>query len=146
MTTPETQAERIATAWWSGGRDKAAEALREIIASETAILCAVLADIRAVTGVGDKPMLSELAGAIGERMGQGWMPIEVDPKDGSMVLLGYLDGNGSFSARTGQWFLIHPKSKDKPWAYAWVCKMADCLVDQRATHWMLLPPTPAQEG
>lgn len=32
--------------------------------ADTTLLCAVLADIRAVTGVGMKPMLGELAGAI----------------------------------------------------------------------------------
>ena len=66
MTDYETQAERIGQAWFTGGKAKAAEVLREVVGQETTILCAVLADIRAVTGVGDKPMLSELAGAIGD--------------------------------------------------------------------------------
>lgn len=60
----EEQAERIGQAWFTGGREKAAEVLREVMAQETTLLCAVLADIRTVTGVGMKPMLSELAQAI----------------------------------------------------------------------------------
>jgi transcriptional regulator with XRE-family HTH domain len=59
-----TAAERIATAWWSGGKEAAAKVLGDVIASETTILCATLANIRTVTGVGMKPMLGELAGAI----------------------------------------------------------------------------------
>jgi hypothetical protein len=64
MTALETQAERIGQAWFARGKAGAAEVLREVIASEATILCAILADIRAVTGVGTKPMLRELPEAI----------------------------------------------------------------------------------
>ena len=75
-----------------------------------------------------------------------WSPIETAPKDAEMILLGYLDVSGKFSARTAEWALVHPRSSDKEWAYAWVCKMSDRLVDQRATHWQPLPkpPTPRE--
>jgi len=65
MTDLKTQAGRIYAAYWTHGPDKAAEVLGEVIADETTLLCAVLADIRIATGVNEKPMLGELAGADG---------------------------------------------------------------------------------
>jgi len=64
MTDLKTQAARIHAAYRAHGQDKAAEVLGEVIAAETTLLCAVLADIRIATGVNEKPMLGELAGAI----------------------------------------------------------------------------------
>ena len=66
--TYEEKATLIANAHWQGGAKKAGAVLREAVAEETTLLCATLADIRIATGVNEKPMLGELAGAIKARM------------------------------------------------------------------------------
>jgi hypothetical protein len=76
MTDLKEQAARIAHKHFAKGADEAAKVLAEIINQETTLLCAVLADIRIATGVDEKPMLRELAGAIKARMAGQWLPIE----------------------------------------------------------------------
>lgn len=66
------------------------------------------------------------------------------PKDGTLVLLGYLDKRGWFAVRSAKWMLVHPKHADKEWAYAWVCPSMESLVDPRATHWMIHPEPPTE--
>jgi len=85
--TYEEKATLIANAHWQGGKVYAAAVLREAVAEETTLLCATLADIRIATGVNEKPMLGELAGAIEVRMGQGWQPIETAPRDGESIMV-----------------------------------------------------------
>jgi len=82
-----------------------------------------------------------------ERGRAQWQPIETAPKDGTPILLGYLDKRGWFAARSALWFLVHPKHKEKDWAYAWVCPSMQTLIDNRATHWMpiLAPPDITKE-
>lgn len=64
-----------------------------------------------------------------------WFTIESAPKDGSTILLGYLDkSEKKFAVRSGYWKLVHANNADKPWARAWVCSMDPILLDQRATH------------
>lgn len=74
-----------------------------------------------------------------------WEPIETAPKDGTSVLLGYLDKSGRFAVKSARFELItaFPR-KEGPWS-AWVCTMDPCLVCQRATHWMPLPAPPTLE-
>lgn len=73
-----------------------------------------------------------------------WMPIETAPKDGRMVLLGYLDKNGTFGVRGGYWYLIWPNKPEADYAYAWCCPIGKYILDQRATHWAPLPNLPKE--
>lgn len=71
-----------------------------------------------------------------------WQRIDTAPKDGTHILLGYLDKSGWFAVRSGLWHLVHARHSDKDWAYAWVCTSMQTLIDQRATHWMSMPESP----
>lgn len=68
-------------------------------------------------------------------MNDQWYPIATAPRDGTIILLGYLDKSGyKFAVRSGYWKQVH-RDANKSWVWAWVCSMDPVLLDQRATHW-----------
>jgi len=120
-------------------------------------LCTVLADIRTVTGVGDKPMLSELAAAIGERMGQGWLPIDSAPYDtqvrvkvGGMTFVARLIADGSMSdldTACDQWTAEIDGEHPPCWSggACWEIN-EDESPSLQPTAWMPIVPPAAPEG
>lgn len=60
-----------------------------------------------------------------------WQSMDTAPRDGTVVLLGYLDKSGKFAVRSGYWKQMFYNSD----TFAWVCSMDPVLIDQRATHW-----------
>lgn len=73
----------------------------------------------------------------------GWQPIETAPKDGTPIILGYIDRRGSVGARSAFWMGDVYSGRTKKPIGAWVCPIDRVLVDQQATHWMPLPTPPA---
>ena len=73
-----------------------------------------------------------------------WEPIDTAPKDGTNVLLGYLDVSGKFGVRSAYYVPDIHFGRTKEPAPVWVCNMDKIIIDQRATHWQPLTPPPAE--
>lgn len=107
--------------------------------SDEFLLLSVLADIRQKSGVGDKPMLTELADAIADKIksdtqqANAWQPIESAPDKTPLLVF---DGKIICAAeRDGVWWLCFG-------ATGWECEN----VFDDPTHWMPLPTPPQATG
>lgn len=83
-----------------------------------------------------------MTSSLSELIADQWQPIETARRDGTHILLGYLDKSGKFAARSGYYRPDIHAGRTKQPCPAWVCTMDTVLLDQRATHWMPLPSPP----
>lgn len=71
--------------------------------------------------------------------GEGWLPIESAPRDGTW----FLAANDEVVDRC---FFTTTDYCDPGWYFAFACFPLDCGGDERPTHWRPLPAPPATGG
>ncbi len=68
-----------------------------------------------------------------------WQPIETAPKDGTEILIGRFDEDGSEWYATAEWWV-------RSWAFMWAKNIDHpVLIDFEPTHWRPLPPPHTNE-
>lgn len=83
--------------------------------------------------------------------GEGWRDISTAPKDGTPILIGWIDGNG-WTERRAWWVdafecVGFARSQNPKWRGAWSDNAVasfgmEEVHEYQPTHWMPLPPPP----